>query len=82
MSGQSNSVHSLTASSLLALDIGGTGLRAALLTYDGRVLERLEARTPRPATPDAVLEAVGELAAPLAGRAGAVGVACAGAVAG
>ncbi|GAA0511386.1 ROK family protein [Deinococcus depolymerans] len=70
-----------SASPLLALDIGGTSMRAALVEAGGRVLERLETRTPRPATPDAVLAAMTELAAPLAGQAGAVGVACAGAVA-
>ncbi|GGK87458.1 N-acetylmannosamine kinase [Deinococcus radiotolerans] len=55
-------------------------MRAALV-QGGRVLERVEARTPRPATPDAVIAAALDLARPLAERAGAVGVACAGAVA-
>ncbi|AZI43252.1 ROK family protein [Deinococcus psychrotolerans] len=65
---------------LLAVDIGGTSLRAALIVGE-RVTERREARTPKPSTPDAVMAAALELAAPLAGRAAAVGVACAGAVA-
>ncbi|MHA0041000.1 ROK family protein [Deinococcus sp. PEB2-63] len=72
--------HPAAPSPLLALDIGGTSLRAALV-QGGRVLERMEAGTPRPATPDAVIAAALELARPLAARAGAVGVACAGAVA-
>ena len=65
----------------LALDIGGTSLRAALIV-GSRVMERQETPTPRPATPAAVLEAVTTLAAPLVARAGRVGVACAGAVTG
>lgn len=71
----------VSPTSLLALDIGGTSMRAALVE-GGRVTERLQAPTPRPATPDAVLAAAAELAGPLAARAGALGVACAGAVAG
>ncbi|GGJ77126.1 ROK family protein [Deinococcus aquiradiocola] len=64
---------------VLSFDIGGTGTRVALV--DGAVvLERAQVVTPRPATPDAVLAAAVALAAPLAGRADAVGVACAGAV--
>ncbi|GBF04879.1 ROK domain-containing protein [Deinococcus aerius] len=66
--------------SLLALDIGGTSIRAALVE-GGRVTERHETRTPKPAVPEAVLTAALDLAAPLAPQAAAVGVACAGAVA-
>ena len=66
---------------LLALDIGGTSMRAALVQA-GRITERLEARTPKPSTPQAVIAAALELAAPLASQAAALGVACAGAVAG
>lgn len=66
---------------LLALDIGGTTTRAALLEGE-QITQRLEAPTPRPATPDAVLDAAVQLALPLAARASAVGLACAGAVAG
>ncbi|WP_293913616.1 ROK family protein [Deinococcus sp.] len=66
---------------LLALDIGGTSIRAALIER-GAVTERLEARTPKPSTPNAVIEAALALAAPLSPRASALGVACAGAVAG
>ncbi|GMA16490.1 ROK family protein [Deinococcus metallilatus] len=67
-------------SPLLALDIGGTSMRAALVE-EGRVVERRETRTPKPSTPQAVLTAALGLAAPLAPRVAAVGVACAGAVA-
>lgn len=66
---------------ILALDIGGTSIRAALV-QQGRILERLETRTPKPSTPGAVLAAVHELIQPLSGRAAALGVASAGAVAG
>ncbi|EYB67631.1 ROK domain-containing protein [Deinococcus phoenicis] len=68
------------ASPLLALDIGGTSMRAALVT-GGRVRQRRETRTPQPALPEAVLAAALDLAAPLLPDAAAVGVACAGAVA-
>ncbi|GGM01190.1 ROK family protein [Deinococcus aerophilus] len=66
---------------LLALDIGGTSIRTAVIEA-GRIVERREVRTPKPSTPDAVIGAAQALAAPLAPAAAAVGVACAGAVAG
>lgn len=66
---------------LLALDIGGTSLRAALI-QNGQITERREAPTPKPSTPDAVIAAALALAAPLSAHATALGVACAGAVAG
>lgn len=66
---------------VLALDLGGTSLRAALVV-GGEVTERREGATPRPAFPDAVIGATLALAAPLAPHAGALGVACAGAVVG
>lgn len=65
---------------LLALDIGGTSMRAALVE-DGQITTRVQAATPKPSTPNAVIPAALELAAPLAAQASAVGVACAGAVA-
>ncbi|WP_019007930.1 ROK family protein [Deinococcus aquatilis] len=71
----------LNSAPLLALDIGGTSMRAALIQH-GQITERREARTPKPSTPDAVIAAATELAAPLAAHAAALGVACAGAVAG
>ena len=43
----------------LAIDIGGTGLKALILGPDGAALtERARVETPRPATPDAVLGAL------------------------
>ena len=72
--------HSPLLTSVLALDIGGTSIRAALIEH-GLITERLEARTPKPSTPEAVIEAALTLATPLSPRASALGVACAGAVA-
>ncbi|OLV16044.1 ROK family protein [Deinococcus marmoris] len=69
-----------TPAPLLALDIGGTSMRAALMEA-GQIIRRAEVRTPKPSTPDAVIAAALELAGPLAPDAAAVGVACAGAVA-
>lgn len=66
---------------LLALDIGGTSIRAALV-QGSQILERRDTTTPKPATPDAVIAAALALALPLSSQARAVGVACAGAVAG
>jgi polyphosphate glucokinase len=51
----------------LAIDIGGTGLKALVLGPDGKPLtERVRVPTPHPATPDALLPALYELVAPLA----------------
>ena len=45
----------------LAIDIGGTGLKALILGADGDALtERVRVETPRPATPDALLPAIVE----------------------
>jgi len=50
----------------LAIDIGGTGLKALLLGADGRALtDRVRVETPRPATPAALLPAIGKLIEPL-----------------
>jgi polyphosphate glucokinase len=50
----------------LAIDIGGTGLKALILGPDGAALtERVRVETPRPATPDAILPALVALVAPL-----------------
>jgi polyphosphate glucokinase len=47
----------------LAIDIGGTGLKALVLGHDGAALtERVRVPTPRPATPDAVLPLLFDLA--------------------
>jgi polyphosphate glucokinase len=46
----------------LAIDIGGTGLKAMLLDPDGKpVSERQRVLTPHPSTPQAVLKALDEL---------------------
>ncbi|HEY3817803.1 MAG TPA: ROK family protein [Polyangiaceae bacterium] len=51
----------------LAIDIGGTGLKALVLDPRGKPLtDRARVETPRPATPAAVLRALKELVAPLA----------------
>jgi polyphosphate glucokinase len=50
----------------LAIDIGGTGLKALVLDEHGHpVTERQRVDTPRPATPQAVVEALVELVKPL-----------------
>lgn len=50
----------------LAIDIGGTGLKALVLGADGQALtERVRVDTPRPATPSAVVPAIIELVEPL-----------------
>ena len=49
----------------LGVDIGGTYLKAAVLDCDGAVVaERVKSPTPKPATPDAVIEAIASLSAP------------------
>lgn len=51
----------------LAIDIGGTGLKALIIDARGKaVTERARVETPRPATPAAVLRALQALVAPLA----------------
>lgn len=50
----------------LAIDIGGTGLKALILGPDGAALtDRARVKTPRPATPQAVLHALWDLIEPL-----------------
>lgn len=66
----------------LALDIGGTSIRAALV-QGGEVGQRQQVATPQPAGPDAVIAAAVALARPLTRQPLAgVGVACAGAIRG
>jgi len=51
----------------LAIDIGGTGLKALVLDERGdKLTERVRVETPRPATPEAVLSALVALVKPLA----------------
>ena len=46
----------------LAIDIGGTGVKALVLDAAGAMLtERVRIETPRPATPDAIVGAIAEL---------------------
>lgn len=53
-------------SRILAIDIGGTNLKAALLSEDGRILgDPLRCATPPEATPALMLEALRALIAPL-----------------
>ena len=50
----------------LAIDIGGTGLKALVLGANGKALtERVRVDTPRPATPSAIVPALVELVRPL-----------------
>src|SRR4051812_38576052 len=50
----------------LAIDIGGTGLKAMILDESGTaVTERARVKTPKPATTDAVIEALVTLVEPL-----------------
>src|SRR4051794_11843628 len=52
----------------LAIDIGGTGLKAMLLGPDGRPLtDRFRVETPHPATPAALLAELWKLIAPITG---------------
>src|SRR3989441_13132181 len=47
----------------LAIDIGGTGIKAVVLSATGKPLtERSRVKTPRPATPEAVINTIVELA--------------------
>ncbi len=55
-----------TGTRTLAIDIGGTGLKALVLGPDGAALtERIRVATPRPATPNVVLRALWSLIEPL-----------------
>ena len=50
----------------LAIDIGGTGVKALLLdAKGGQLTERVRVETPRPATPDAIMPALQELVRPV-----------------
>lgn len=55
------------AARTLAIDIGGTGLKAALLDEQGKLLmERVRVPTPKPAPPTVLVEALVGLVKPLA----------------
>lgn len=50
----------------LAIDIGGTGLKASVLDESGRMVEKhVRVATPNPCTPDILVEALIKLTAPL-----------------
>jgi polyphosphate glucokinase len=52
----------------LCIDIGGTGLKVLIIGPAGKALtDRVRVETPRPATPQAVLNALEKLVAPLGG---------------
>ncbi len=56
----------MTAPHTLAIDIGGTGLKAAVLDAEGRMLEkRVRVPTPDDPTPQAVIDALSKLIEPL-----------------
>ncbi|TCK92298.1 polyphosphate glucokinase [Paraburkholderia sp. BL9I2N2] len=51
---------------ILAIDVGGTGLKAAIIDADGKMkTERLRVATPHPCTPDQLVDALAKLVAPL-----------------
>ncbi len=53
---------------ILSIDIGGIGLKAALLNVNGEMLtERLRVETPHPTTPDGLVDALVKLVEPLRG---------------
>lgn len=53
---------------ILAIDVGGTGLKAAILNSDGEMLtERLRVKTQHPCKPDNLVDALVKLVEPLAG---------------
>lgn len=68
-SARSHNDATLSASPItLAIDIGGTGLKAMLLDPKGKAIsERMRVPTPNPATPKAVLDALDGLQAQLPG---------------
>jgi polyphosphate glucokinase len=68
---------SLTFEAILAVDIGGTGLKAALIDRRGQMLtERVRVETPHPAPPKTIVQTLGALVRPLLAepRVGAVSV--------
>ncbi len=51
---------------ILAIDVGGTGLKAAIIDADGQMkTERLRVATPHPCTPDQLVDALAKLVEPL-----------------
>jgi polyphosphate glucokinase len=66
---QSGQAESDSAQSgILAIDVGGTGLKAAMLSADGEMLtERIRVQTPHPCEPNVLVDALVELVKPLSG---------------
>jgi polyphosphate glucokinase len=59
-----------TETRILAIDVGGSALKAALLNSEGHMLtERLRVKTPQLRTPDELVDAMVELVKPLSGYA-------------
>ncbi|MGN8109260.1 ROK family protein [Paraburkholderia sp. 22098] len=55
---------------ILAIDVGGTGLKAAIIDADGKMqTERLRVATPHPCTPDQLVDALAKLVEPLVAKA-------------
>ncbi|WP_259294919.1 ROK family protein [Paraburkholderia sp. DHOC27] len=58
--------HSGGAERILAVDVGGTGLKAAVIDGNGKMLtERLRVATPHPCTPDQLVDELVKLVEPL-----------------
>jgi polyphosphate glucokinase len=54
---------------ILAIDIGGTGLKAAVIDGDGKMLsERVRVATPHPCTPEQMVDTLATLVEPLVGQ--------------
>ncbi len=64
------------SSTLLAVDIGGTKMEAAVVTRDGRILDRARSDTPTSTDPEAVFEALGGVVTEVLDRAEVRPVAC------
>jgi polyphosphate glucokinase len=58
--------NSKTVERILAIDVGGTGLKAAIVGVDGQMkTDRLRVATPSPCTPDVLVDALVKLVKPL-----------------
>ncbi|MFP3607032.1 ROK family protein, partial [Paraburkholderia sp. SIMBA_053] len=55
---------------ILAIDVGGTGLKAAIIDANGQMqTERLRVATPHPCTPQQLVDALAKLVEPLIAKA-------------
>jgi polyphosphate glucokinase len=55
-----------SAERILAIDVGGTGLKASIIDADGQMkTERVRVATPHPCTPDQLVDTLAKLVAPL-----------------